>query len=142
VPYKGGGPAAAATLAGETQVIVGTVASTIAFIQAGRLRPIASTGLKRSKLLPDLPTVAESGYPGFEASVWFAMMGPAGLPKDVVQRLYSETQKALRLADVQTAMSRQGMEAQPYTPAELAARIRKETAMWAELIRKSGIRAE
>jgi tripartite-type tricarboxylate transporter receptor subunit TctC len=142
VPYKGGGPAAAATLAGETQVIVGTVASTIAFIQAGRLRPIALTSLKRSKLLPDLPTVAESGYPGFEASVWFAMLGPAGLPKDIVQRLYSETQKALRLADVQTAMSRQGMDAQPYTPAELAARIKKETAMWAELIKKTGIRAE
>jgi tripartite-type tricarboxylate transporter receptor subunit TctC len=71
VPYKGGGPAAAAVLGGEVQVLVGTVASTIAFIQAGRLRALASTGLKRSKLTPDLPTVAESGYPGFDAGLWF-----------------------------------------------------------------------
>jgi tripartite-type tricarboxylate transporter receptor subunit TctC len=142
VPYKGGGPAAAATLSGEAQVIVGTVASTIAFIQAGRLRPIASTGAKRSRLLPDVPTVAESGYPGFEASVWFAMLGPSGTPKDIVQRLYTETLKALKQADVQTAMSRQGMEAQPNTPAALAARIRNETATWATVIKKTGIRLD
>jgi tripartite-type tricarboxylate transporter receptor subunit TctC len=142
VPYKGGGPAAAATLAGETQVIVGTVASTIPFIQAGRLRAIAATGAARSKLLPDLPTVAESGYPGFEAFVWFAMLGPSGMPKDAVQRLHAETVKALKLPDVQTAMSRQGMEVMPSTPAELTARIKRETLTWAELIRKTGIRLE
>nr|AHZ45689.1 tricarboxylate binding receptor [uncultured bacterium] len=142
VPYKGGGPAAAATLSGEAQVIVGTVASTIAFIQAGRLRALASTGAKRSKLLPDLPTVAESGYPGFEASVWFAMLGPSGMPKAVVQRLHTEALKALAQPDVQTAMSRQGLDAQPNTPAELATRIRNETVTWATLIKKTGIRLE
>jgi tripartite-type tricarboxylate transporter receptor subunit TctC len=142
VNYKGGGPAAAATLAGETQVMVATVASTIAFIQSGRLRAIASTATKRSRLLPDVPTVAESGYPGFEASVWFAMLAPAGTPNGIVERLHAETHKALREPDLQAVMARQGMETRPSTPAELAARIRNETATWAALIKKTGIRLE
>ena len=142
VPYKGGGPAAAATLAGETHLLVGTVASTIPFIQSGRLRAVASTGAKRSKLLPDVATVAESGYPGFEASVWFAMLVPAGTPKPIVQRLHAETIKALSLPDVQAAMSRQGLEPIPSSPAELETRIAKETATWAALIKKTGIRLE
>ena len=142
VNYKGGGPAAAATLSGETQVMVATVASTIAFIQSGRLRVIASTAAKRSRLLPDVPTVAESGYPGFEASVWFAMLAPAGTPREIVQRLHAETSKALREPDLQSIMARQGMEVQPSTPAELATRIRSETATWAALIKKTGIRLE
>jgi tripartite-type tricarboxylate transporter receptor subunit TctC len=142
VPYKGGGPAAAATLSGETQVIVGTIASTIAFIHAGRLRAIASTSAKRSTLLPDVPTVAESGYPGFEAGVWFGLLGPAGMPKSVVERLYSETIDALRQDDAAAAMLRQGMQPQPATPSEFAARIKRETATWAAVIKKAGIRLD
>lgn len=142
VPYKGGGPAAAAVLAGEVQVLVGTVASTIPFIQAGRVRALATTGLKRSKLLPDLPTVAESGYPGFDAGLWFGMLMPAGVPLPILQRVHAEALKALRAPEVQTAMSRQGLEPEPCTPAEHAARIKKETAMWAEVIKKSGIRLQ
>lgn len=142
VPYKGGGPAAAAVLAGEVQVLVGTVASTIPFIQSGRLRALASTSLKRSRLLPDLPTVAESGYPGFDAGLWFGMLLPAGVAKPILDRLHAETLRALRVPEVQTAMSRQGLEPDPCTPAELAARIRSETATWAEVIRKSGIRLQ
>ncbi len=142
VPYKGGGPAAAATLSGETQVIVGTVASTIAFINSGRLRAIASTSAKRSKLLPDVPTVAESGYPGFEAGVWFGLLGPSGMPAAIVNRLHAQTLDALKQPDVSTALSRQGIEARPTTPAEFAARIRTETATWAAVVAKAGIRPE
>jgi tripartite-type tricarboxylate transporter receptor subunit TctC len=142
VPYKGGGPAAAATLSGETQVIVGTVASTIAFINSGRLRAIASTSAKRSKLLPDVPTVAESGYPGFEAGVWFGLLGPSGMPAAIVNRLHAQTLDALKQPDVSTALSRQGIEARPTTPAEFAARIRTETATWAAVVAKAGIRSE
>lgn len=142
VPYKGGGPATAAVLGGEAQMLVGTVASTITFIQAGRLRVLASTGAKRSRLIPEVPTVAESGYPGFEAGVWFGMTVPGGTPKDIVERLHRETVKAVRHADVQTAMARQGMEPDPGTPAEMAARIRRETATWAAVIKKTGIRAD
>jgi tripartite-type tricarboxylate transporter receptor subunit TctC len=139
VPYKGGGPAAAAVLAGEVQVLVGTVASTIPFIQAGRVRALATTSLTRSKLLADLPTVAESGYPGFDAGLWFGLLLPGGTPKTLTDRVHGEAIKALRLPDVQAAMSRQGLDPQPTTPVELAARIKRETATWAEVIKKSGI---
>lgn len=142
IPYKGGGPAAAAVLAGEVQVLVGTVASTIPMIQAGRLRALASTSLKRSRLLPDLPTVAESGYPGFDAGLWFGMSLPAGVPRHVLERVHAATVKVLGIAEVQAAMSRQGLEADPCTPREMAARIARETATWAEVIAKSGIRLQ
>ena len=142
VRYKGGGPAAVAVLGGEVQVLVGTVASTIAFIQAGRLRALAATGATRSRLMPDLPTVAESGYPGFDAGLWFAMSVPAATPKTIAERIHRETLKALRDNDVQTAMARQGLEPHPGSPADLAARIRKETDIWAALTKTLGIRAE
>ncbi len=142
VPYKGGGPAAAAVLAGEVQVLVGTMASTITFIQAGRLRALAATGAKRSRLSPDLPTVAESGYPGFDAGVWFGMTLPSATPKAIVERIHKETLKALQHPDVQTAMARQGMESGAGSPADMAARIRRETSTWAAVIKKTGIRAE
>lgn len=142
VPYKGGGPAAAAVVAGEVQVLVGTVASTIPFIQSGRLRALATTGLKRSRLTPELPTVAESGYPGFDAGLWFALLVPAATPKDIVERIHRETMKALQQPEVQTAMARQGLEPDPSTPAELAARIKRETVTWAQLIKTTGIRLQ
>jgi tripartite-type tricarboxylate transporter receptor subunit TctC len=142
VNYKGGGPAAAAVVAGEVQVLVGTVASTIPFVQSGRLRALATTGLKRSKTMPDLPTVAESGYPGFEAGLWFALSVPSGTPKPIIDRIHRETVKVLQQPDVQTAMARQGLDPEPSTPEEMAARISKETAMWAGLIKKIGIRLQ
>jgi tripartite-type tricarboxylate transporter receptor subunit TctC len=142
VPYKGGGPAAAAVLAGEVQVLVGTVASTIPFMQSGRVRALATTGAKRSRLLPDLPTVAESGYPGFEAGLWFALLAPAATPKAITDRVRNDTVKALQQTDVQTAMSRQGLEPAPSTSADLAARISKESATWASLVKKLGIKVE
>jgi len=142
VNYKGGGPAAAAVVAGEVQVLVGTVASTIPFVQSGRLRALATTGLKRSKTMPDLPTVAESGYPGFEAGLWFALSVPSGTPKPIIDRIHRETVKALQQPDVQTAMARQGLDPEPSTPEELAARISQETAMWAALVKKIGIRLQ
>ena len=142
VPYKGGGPAAAAVLAGETQVMVGSVASAIAFVTAGRLRALASTGPKRSKLLPELPTVAESGYPGFEVVLWNALLVPAATPKNIVARIRNEALKAVQQAEVQTAMARLGMDPMTSTPAELAARIKTETGIWAGIIKDAGIRAE
>jgi len=142
VPYKGGGPAAAALVAGEVQMMVATVASTIPFIQSGRVRALATTGLKRSRFIADLPTVAEAGYPGFDAGLWFGLLLPAATPKQIVERIHRETLKALQHPDVQTAMSRQGLDPDPCTPAEMAERIRRETATWAQLIKKTGIRLQ
>jgi tripartite-type tricarboxylate transporter receptor subunit TctC len=92
--------------------------------------------------MPDLPTVAESGYPGFEAGLWFALSVPSGTPKPIIDRIHRETVKALQQPDVQTAMARQGLDPEPSTPEELAARISQETAMWAGLIKKIGIRLQ
>jgi len=142
VPYKGGGPAAAALVAGEVQMMVATVASTIPFIQSGRVRALATTGPKRSRFIADLPTVAESGYPGFDAGLWFGLLLPATTPKQIVERIHRETLKALQHPDVQTAMSRQGLDPDPCTPAEMAERIRRETTTWSQLIKKTGIRLQ
>ena len=142
IAYKGGGPAAAAVLAGETQVMIGTVASTIAFVTAGRLRALAAAGAKRSKLLPELPTVAESGYPGFDAGNWYALSVPGPTPKRIAERILNEAHKALHDAHVQTALARQGLDPVTSTPAELVARIKRETGIWASIIKEAGIRVE
>jgi tripartite-type tricarboxylate transporter receptor subunit TctC len=140
VAYKGGGPAAAAVLAGETQVIFGSVASSLPQVKAGRLRALATTGLKRSIAAPELPTMAESGFPGFDVSSWYALMSPAATPAGVAARVRDDAIKVLQLADVQQAMLRQGLDPEWSTPQELAARIKSETAVWAGVVRDAGIK--
>lgn len=142
VAYKGAGPAVAALVAGEIQMATPSIASAIGFITAGRLRALATTGAQRSKTLPDVPTVAESGYPGFESIQWFCLLVPAATPKSIAQRLRNEALKTLQHADVQAAMARLGIDPETSTPEALAARIKAETAMWADIIKDSGIRAE
>ena len=139
VPYKGAGPAAAGILANEVQLLVATPASTIGFITGGRLRALARTGGKRGKLLPEVPTVAESGYPGFDVIQWYGLVVPSATPKRVSERIWKEARHALQDPDVQASMERLGLSAEPTTPAELAARIKKETAMWAGIIKDAGI---
>jgi tripartite-type tricarboxylate transporter receptor subunit TctC len=142
VAYKGGGPAAAAVLAGETQVIFGSVASSLPQVKAGKLRALATTGLKRAKVAPELPTMAESGYPGFDVSSWYALLVPSATPAVIAERIREEAFKALQHADVQQAMARQGLELATSTPAELGARIKAETAVWAGVIRDAGIKGQ
>jgi len=140
--YKGGGPAAAAVLSGEAQVIFGSVAASIPQVKAGKLKALATTGTKRSKVAPELPTIAESGFPGFDVSSWYALLVPAKTPTAIVNRMRDEAIRALQHPDVQQAMLRQGLEAETSTPQELAARIRAETRVWAEVIKEAGIKAE
>ena len=142
LPYKGGGPAAAAVLGGEAQVLFGSVASTLPHVKAGKLKALATTGAKRSKVALELPTIAESGFPGFNVTSWYALLVPAKTPAAIVTRLHDEAVKAVGFPDVQQAMSRQGLEVETSTPQELAQRIKSETAMWAEVIKSAGIRAE
>jgi tripartite-type tricarboxylate transporter receptor subunit TctC len=142
VPYKGAAPALAAIIGGEIQAMIGAIPSTMPHIKSGKLRALATTGAKRNALTPDLPTVAESGSPGFESIGWFALAVPAGTPRDVVDRIRNEALKALENADVRAAMSARGLDVQSSTPEELALRIQTETAAVAEIIRKVGIRPE
>lgn len=111
-------------------------------MKAGRLRAVATTGSKRSKVAPDLPTVAELGYPGFDVSSWYALMLPAATPNPIVERIRAEGILALQQADVQNAITRQGLEPESSTPAELATRIKNESLMWAAVIKEAGIRAQ
>jgi tripartite-type tricarboxylate transporter receptor subunit TctC len=141
VPYKGAGPAITAILGGEIQMNVSSTASTIGFIKTARLRALASTGTKRGAL-PELPTVAESGYPGFEAIQWYGLVVPGATPKSIVARIHKDSLKALENAEVRASMERLGLQQDPTTPEELVARIRKETATWAAIIKDAGIRLE
>jgi len=140
--YKGGGPAATAVLSGEAQMLFGSVASTMPHVKSGRLRALATTGLQRSRLAPDLPTLDESGFAGFNVTGWDALLAPAGTPRRIVDRLHAETVKVLRLPDVREQFNNVGYEPTGTTPEELANIIRSESAMWANVIRSANIRAE
>ena len=142
IAYKGAGPAIAGVLAGEAPVLVGAVPSTLAYFTSGRLRALATTGAKRHKVTADLPTVAELGYPGFENIAWFGLFVPSGTPKYIVERIRNESLKALQHPDVQSTMARLGLDRETSTPAELAARIKTETAQLAVVIKEAGIRGE
>lgn len=141
VAYKGGSPAAASVLAGETQLLFGSFAASMPHIKSGKLRALATTGAKRAKSLPDLPTVAESGYPGFEVATWYGLLVPARTSPSIIGRLYRESLKALEHPEVQKAMAAQGLEPEPGDGATMAARMKAETAMWAGVIRDAGIQA-
>lgn len=142
VPYKGAGPSIAAILAGDIQMNISSTASTIGFIKAERLRALASTGAKRGNALPELPTIAESGYPGFEAIQWYALVVPGATPKSIVARIHKDSVKALQDADVRASMERLGLQQDPSTPEALVARIKQETAKWSAIIKDAGIRIQ
>jgi tripartite-type tricarboxylate transporter receptor subunit TctC len=141
VPYKGGGPAMQGMLGGQIDAIFATPVSSGAQIRAGKVRAVATTGAKRSALLPDVPTVAESGYPGYEATNWYAYMAPAGTPGEILARLHRELVQALGAPDVHEQLAKQGVEAQPGTPEELASYIKREHDIWGRVVREAKIQA-
>jgi tripartite-type tricarboxylate transporter receptor subunit TctC len=142
VPYKGGGPAMQGFLGGQVSSFFATPVSSIAQIRAGKARPIATTGSKRAVLLPNVPTVAESGYPGYEALNWYAYLGPARMPKDLVDRLNRELVRVLTTPEVVSLLDRQGVEPQPGTPEELARYIEREFQTWGKVVKEAGIKAQ
>ena len=142
VPYKGGGPAAQGFLGKQVDSFFATPVSSIKQIQAGRARAIATTGTKRAKLMPDVPTVAESGYPGYEALNWYAYLGPANMPKEILATLNQALVKAMKTPEVLSAFDKQGLEAQPGTPAELAAYMKREYDTWGKVVKQAGIKAQ
>ncbi len=142
VPYKGGGPAMQGFLGRQVDSFFATPVSSIKQIQAGRARAIATTGTKRAKLMPDVPTVAESGYPGYEALNWYAYLGPANLPKDIAQRLNQELVKALKAPEVLAAFDKQGVESQPGTPDDLARYLKREYDTWGKVVKEANIKSQ
>jgi tripartite-type tricarboxylate transporter receptor subunit TctC len=119
-----------------------TVMSALPHVQAGKLRALAVTSAKRSSALPDVPTIAEAGLPGYEATAWFGILAPAGTPETVIAKLNTEISAVLRDPAVTRWMVGQGFEAAGGTPADFATHIRKETAKWARVVKESGATAE
>ena len=142
VPYKGGGPAMQGFLGEQVDSFIATPVSVHKQVDAGRARAIATTGTQRAALMPDVPTVAESGYPGYEALNWYAYFGPKGMPKDIVERLNRELVKALRDEATIALLAKQGVEPQPGTPEELAAYMKREYDTWGRVIQEAGIKPQ
>ncbi|MEO7727799.1 MAG: tripartite tricarboxylate transporter substrate binding protein [Burkholderiales bacterium] len=142
IPYKGGGPSAQALLGGETMLSFVDVITALPFAKAGRLRPLAASTTKRSLMMPDLPTISESGLKGFESSTSFAAFAPAGTPRDIVAKLNKELVRALNAADVKEKLFNQGIETVGSTPEEFVAYNKAESAKWGKVIREQGIKIE
>ena len=142
VPYKGAGPALIDVLAGQCQLMFATALSVQPYLQSNRLRPLAVTTAKRTPSLPDLPTLAESGVPGFEATTWHGVVAPAGTPPPVIAKLHDELTKILRMPDVSARLTAQGAEIIGGDPRAFAAYIQAEIPKWSKVIKDSGARAE
>ena len=142
VPYKGSGPAATDTLAGQVSVGFLDTTSSLALVRSGKLRSLGTTGEKRTALAPDIPTFAENGLPGFDASGWFIMGAPAGVPRDIITRLNAESVRALAIPEVRERMLASVNEPISSSPEELGAFIRNEIAKWAKVIKVAGIKAD
>jgi tripartite-type tricarboxylate transporter receptor subunit TctC len=142
VPYKGGGPAIIDMVAGHVQLGFDVVPVAGPQIKAGRLRALGVTSAKRSPLFPDLPTVVESGVPGFDLSTWWGLVAPAGVSRDVIMRLHGESVKALGLPDVKERIAAAGADIVGNTPEEFGAFIRSERAKYARIVKDANIKIE
>ena len=142
VPYKGGGPAVVSLVAGETSLLFATIPSAIQHIQSGRLRALGVSRAKRSSALPEVPTIAEAGVPGFEAIEWNGVMLPAGTPPAIVRRVHQALSKSLALPAIQERIVNVGAEVVDSSPEEFGAFLKSEFASWAKVIKEVGITVE
>ena len=142
IPYKGGAPAVADLISGQVPLSFATVLETIQFVKAGKVRALAVTNNRRSVALPDLPTISESGLPGYQSISWLALFAPAGTPKDIVNKASIETMRILKLPDVRERLLAQGAEPIGSTPEQLATILAGDIAKYARVIRESGYKPE
>ena len=142
VPYKGGGPAMQGFLGGQVDSFFATPISSISQIKSGKARAIATTGSKRAKLMPDVPTVAEQGFAGYEALNWYGYLAPAGTPKDIVARLHREIARALATPKVIEQMEKTGVEPLSMTPEEFGRYIKREYDTWGKVVKEAGIKPQ
>jgi tripartite-type tricarboxylate transporter receptor subunit TctC len=139
VHYKGGGDTIKDLLSGEVKIMFSTIPPVLGFVRDGKLRGIATTGLTREKVLPDLPTVAESGLPGFNMPLWFGLAAPKGTPKPVIDKLNVALKKTLALPEVQQVLDKQGFAPMDYGPAEFGKFYASEAAKWAKVVNAVGL---
>jgi len=142
VPYKGGAPQVTALLAGETQASFATIGTVVTSIRANKLRPLGVGSAKRAKALPGVPTISESGVPGYEMSPWIAMFAPAGTPKAIIDKLNAEVNKVLSMPDIEQKLDSQGLGPWTSTPDEMNARLKADYDKYGKLIKLTGARVD
>ena len=142
IPYKGGAPAITDLLAGHVPVFFAVISTAVPHVQAGKARGIAVTGTRRAAAVPDIPTIAEAGVPGYAATNWYGLLATAKTPQPVIDRLNREMVAALKAPEVVEGLKSRGIDAAPSSPAEFTAYIRAETTKWGKVIKQSGIKGE
>jgi tripartite-type tricarboxylate transporter receptor subunit TctC len=142
IPYNGNGPAGTAVIAGQVEFLFGSLPAVLPHAKSGRVRPLAVGTPKRSPSLPEVPTVAESGFPGFDAALWLSVMAPAGTPAPVVDRLHKEIVAAIASPDAADALSKAGAEPITSTPTELAAMVKDGVDKYAKVVKQAGVKVE
>lgn len=142
VQFKGGGPATIDVIAGHTQISMGSLIQTLPHIRSGRLRALGTGGSKRTTVLPDVPTIAEAGVPGYEANNWWGIFAPAGTPPAVINRLHQELSVILTSTETQKRFSTEGAETVQMAPAEFGKFVVAETTKWARVVKEADIRSE
>ncbi|MDB5808890.1 MAG: hypothetical protein JWN94_1012 [Betaproteobacteria bacterium] len=142
VPYKGSGPAMIDLLGGHLSLGFDAVMTTVPYAQAGKLRMLGVSSLKRSPAAPQVPTMAEAGYPGYEAILWFGLFAPAGTPADVIKKIYEDTARGVAVPRMRELLASQGLETIASSPAEFAARVDSEIIKWRKVILDAGIKLE
>jgi tripartite-type tricarboxylate transporter receptor subunit TctC len=142
IPYKGTGPALTDTIGGQTDVFFSSTATAMPHVQSGKLRALAVTTAKRIPALPNVPTVAESGLPGYEVVLWHGLIGPKGLPRPIVERVNSDVTKTLALKQTAEQLQSDGVAPAGGTPEQFLAQIRKEIEVWRKVAASAGVKAE
>jgi tripartite-type tricarboxylate transporter receptor subunit TctC len=142
VAHRGSGDARTAVIGGHVQMMIDAITTTAPTEQDGQVRALGTTGLKRSSVLPDVPTIAEAGVPGYEAVIWLGIMAPTGTPGAIVDKLNGEIDKVLRRPETKEAWSKQGAEPLFMTPAEFDKYIRADIDKWAKVIHTAGIKVQ
>ena len=142
IPFSGTAGAVNAVLAGDVPLMFLPVHVAMAQVKSGRLVVLAAAGSRRSALAPDVPTLAELGYPGVLAELWYGMLAPVATPREIVARVHDDMTRALALAEVKSALAAQGMEVAPSSPEEMAALMRRDAARWAAVVKQQGIKAQ
>jgi len=142
IPYKGGSPAITELLGGHVPLLFSSLGAAASHIQAGRVRALADSSGKRSSMFPDVPTMAEAGFPGFDASIWFSIVGPAGLPKEVMDKLVPALTSVMKDPEVILAIKREGYDPMPMTPQQTAEKIKSDFELWGKTVKSANITAD
>jgi tripartite-type tricarboxylate transporter receptor subunit TctC len=142
IPHKGSGEARTSVMSGQVEIMLDAITTMVPMARAGRVRALGTTGLKRSTVLPDVPTISEAGVKGYETTIWLGLMAPTGTPRPVIDRLNAEVVKIIARPDVKKAWNEQGAEPMSMTPAEFEKYLNADIAKWAKVVKSAGMKPE